>query len=416
MSESPIRFLDVSAMAASPPPAVPWLAPPVLPRASLTGLYAPGGDGKSLFAAALCGGVGRGTEVAGIKCERGVAIYLDGENGEHEIWRRVHTLGLPTSGVLIADACGFDLRVNLGLLEDAIREHKPDLVVLDSFRSLTPGLDENDTKQTAGVLDALRHLFHTLGPAGLLIHHTNKSGKDFRGASSIRDACDVLWHLGRQDEDPDPRRRFLTCRKMRVAAEPERLWLRLEVDRGRVLIDQAEAPDGNAAATPMQPVRAKLTDEIMAALAGERTAASRSEVAERVGREPKDGSVGNALKGLVQDGLLSRSATGYSTVQTVQTPPIAPVAPFAPVVQEGAEASRGFAPNDGLDMALQGQSQDRVHGANGANPLRGAASLHQPDAVIAEVQTINSMPDPDARQRAWEKLEATQTTGSSQDV
>ena len=37
----------------------------------------------------------------------------------------------------------------------------------------------------------------------LLIHHTNKAGKDFRGASSIRDSCDVLWHLGREDGDDD---------------------------------------------------------------------------------------------------------------------------------------------------------------------------------------------------------------------
>jgi hypothetical protein len=306
--------------------------------------------------------------------------------------------------VLIADAGGFDLRADLGLLEDAICEHKPDLVVLDSFRSLTPGLDENDTKQTAAVLDALRRLFHTRGPAGLLIHHTNKSGKDFRGASSIRDACDVLWHLGRQEDDPDARRRFLSCRKMRVAAESERLWLRLEVDRGRVLIDQADAPDGMATVSHLQPVRTKLSDEIMAAPFGDPTPASRSEIAEMVRRQPKDGSVGNALRGLVEDGLLSRDAIGFSKVQTVQTSPIAPVAPFAPVVQGGANTSLHSAPSDEVHLASQSQRKEQVQGANGANPYRDAAPLHQPDSLHSTVQAISSMTDLADQERAWGDL------------
>jgi AAA domain len=354
---TPIRFLDVAAMVAAPPPPVAWLAPPVLPRASLTAIYAPGGDGKSLFAAALACAIAQGSEVAGIACDDvGTTLYLDGENGEHEIWRRVHTLGMPSEGVRVADASGFDLRRDLDYLAELVEEQRPDLVVLDSFRSLTPGLDENDTKQTAAVLDPLRRLAHQSGAAVLLIHHANKAGRDFRGASSIRDSVDVLWHLGRHDDDQDRTRRFLTCRKMRVAAEPDRMWLRLEIDRGRVLVDQAEPPDElvlNTAAR--QPVRAALSDSILAAMNG---APSRlAEIAQLVGRGPKDGSVRNALAALVVDGMLTREGFLYVKVQPAQS---------------------GAGDTD-CTVAPQGAS---------ANPLSDGGTLHPPstDPYMASVQ------------------------------
>jgi hypothetical protein len=202
---------------------------------------------------------------------------------------------------------------------------------------LTPGLDENDTKQTAAALDPLRRLAHKYGVAILLIHHTNKAGKDFRGASSIRDSCDALWHLGRADDDLDRSRRFLACRKMRVAAEPDRIWLRLEVDRGRVLIDQAEPPDEQLV-RPSQPVRAMLSDEILASMNGRPMCLA--EIAVAVDRRPKDGSVRNALSALVSAGLVDRQGNDYRKVQEVQTETLHP----APEKVQSAYAPRGSAP------------------------------------------------------------------------
>jgi KaiC/GvpD/RAD55 family RecA-like ATPase len=339
---TPIRFLDVAGMVAKVPPPVAWLARPILPRAALTAVYAPGGDGKSLFSMALAAAIARGEELAGIECEHGSAIYLDGENGEHEIHRRVHTLGLPVSGVRVADASGLDLRRDIKAVEALVVEDHPDLLILDSLRSLTPGMDENDTAQTARALDPLRRIAHQTGAAVLLIHHANKDGRDFRGASSIRDSVDVLWHLGRHEKDPDPRRRFLVCRKMRVASEPERLWLRLEVDRGQVLIDPAGPPEEHPA-TAAQPVRSRLSDEILGSMT--EAPLRLAQIAELVGRSPKDGSVRNALHALVRDGLLIRDGNDYRKVQAVQN---------------GRLRSR----------------PEPAEGVQGANPHRGAAPLH----------------------------------------
>jgi KaiC/GvpD/RAD55 family RecA-like ATPase len=349
----PIRFLDVASMAATAPQPVPWLAPPVLPRGTLTALYAPGGDGKSLLSMALAAAIAHGSELAGIECEHGVTIYLDAENGEREIHRRVHTLGLPSSGVRMADASGLDLRRDISAVEAVVNDTNPDLLVLDSFRSMTPGMDENDTGQTARALDPLRRLAHESETAILLIHHANKAGRDFRGASSIRDSVDVLWHLGRREDDPDQHRRFLGCRKMRVAAEPERLWLRLAIDRGRVLIDQAEPPEEQATSAA-QPVRAMLSDQILNRMGQQPLRLA--QIAELVGRRPKDGSVRNALSALVADGLLTRQGNEYLKVQTVQADELHPCTEPGDEVQSSTTL-KGAAPLHPQDGALDADAE-----------------------------------------------------------
>jgi hypothetical protein len=355
--DSPLTFLDVALMASKMPPPVDWLVDRLLPRAALVGIYAPGGDGKSLLAMGMAAAIAHGGELAGIDCKHGFSVYLDAENGEHEIHRRIYTLGLPTTGVRVADAAGLDLRKHMAEI-DRLAAEQPDLIVLDSLRSLTPGLDENDTAQTTRVLDPLRRIAHKTGTTILIIHHANKGGRDFRGNSSIRDCLDVFFHLGRQDEDDDRFRRFLACSKMRVAPEPEKRWLRLEADRGRVLIDEAEPPDGHSTAQTLQPIRRQLSDDILTAMNGEpmRLAA----IAELVGRKPKDGSVRNALTGLIEAGLLERSSNDYLKVQQVQTDTVAPLHHTDNGVQS-ADGLKGpaplhLAPTDPYVASVQGDA------------------------------------------------------------
>lgn len=349
MSGGELQWLDVPRMAAEPPPAVPWLVERVIPRAALTVLYAPGGDGKSLLAMALAASIAHGEELAGIGCEKGLAVYLDGENGPAEIHRRIHTLGLPAYGVKVADAGGLDLRRDMGLVEQVLELDQPDLLVLDSFRALHPGMGENDTAATAGALDRLRRLAHgTAGTAILLIHHANKGGRDFRGASSSRAGVDVFWHLGRADGDPDPRRRFLHNRKMRPAADGARLWLRLEVDRGRVLVDQADPHEPEP--PERAPVRVELSAACLAAMNGQPM--TLAAIVRAVGRQPKDGSVRNALTALARDGDVVKRADGQWSRGVQGAKPLGGVAPLHPAPgrpeHEVARAERALADHPDL--------------------------------------------------------------------
>lgn len=179
-----IRYLDVREMVRTSPPPVSWLAPGLIPLGALTVIYAPGGEMKSLLSLGIAGAVARGDEVAGIECKKGTALYYDAENGEREIHRRIHSLGLPEDGVEVAEVGGLDLSRDFAEIEGEVLDKEPELLVLDSLRSLTPGMDENDTSATARALDPIRRLAHRTGVAVLLIHHANKGGRDFRGASS----------------------------------------------------------------------------------------------------------------------------------------------------------------------------------------------------------------------------------------
>ena len=347
-----VRWLDVAEMVATPPPPVPWLAQGVIPRAALTMWWAPGGLGKSLLALSLATAIRHGEQLAGIECEEGITAYLDAENGEQEIHRRVHTLGLPTRGVDVGDAGGLDLRKDFDALQQIVDFDPPDFLVLDSLRALHPGMDENDTAQTAASLDRIRRLAHTTGLAILLIHHANKTGRAFRGASTIRDSVDVLWELGRVEGDPDRQRRYLHNSKMRVAQDGAKLWLRLAVDRGRVLIDEAE-PFESEPTEPPAPVRTLLSTECLASLNGHPMRLA--EIARAVGRGPKDGSVRNALAALAADGEVRKTREGLWERC------------------KGAPPPKGSAP---LHLVEATSSASVVEGSAGVDPFAGWCAFH----------------------------------------
>ena len=59
---------------------------------------------------------------------------------------------MKTGTLTYVEADGFDLKRHMVLLEELVREHEPKVLVLDSLRSLAPGLDENDSMQAEAVL------------------------------------------------------------------------------------------------------------------------------------------------------------------------------------------------------------------------------------------------------------------------
>ena len=235
-----LRVLDLARMVSENPPPVPWIVDGLAVRGALTLLTGREGEGKSLLTLALATGIADGSEVAGFDCKPGTALIVDGENGEHEIWRRVHCLGLPPTGVVPVEADGFDLR-RLVELEALLAVHRPALLVLDSFRSLWPGGDENDSAAVASVLDPLRALARRFDVATMLLHHLPKGGSSYRGSTAIGAAVKLGFKLTRADGDPERReRRRLECFKCRPAPEPDARWLRLHVERGQVFVDAAE--------------------------------------------------------------------------------------------------------------------------------------------------------------------------------
>jgi hypothetical protein len=145
-----LRVLSTSDMLTTEPPPVDWLVEGVVARGTLTMLAGREKEGKSLLcmAFATASSSGGGT-VAGIPCHPGRALVVDAENGPAAIHRRVRALGLAVedaSHLTVAEARNFDLRRDLGQLARLLDELEPDLLVLDSWRSLWSGQETTPTR------------------------------------------------------------------------------------------------------------------------------------------------------------------------------------------------------------------------------------------------------------------------------
>ena len=306
---STLRRLDVAQMVREQPPPVPWAVEGIAVEGALALITGREGEGKSLLAASLAVGVAAGETIAGMPCGHGSALIVDAENGAYEIHRRVHSLGLPASGVEVVEADGFHLGRDLDELRSLIAELRPTLVVLDSFRSLWPGGDENDPAAVASVLDPLRNVLRAEGAAGLLLHHLSKREGDYRGSTAIGAAVELGFKLDRALGDPDRAfRRRLTCWKCRPGPEPERRWLQLHVERGRVYVDGAEPfeSDGEAA-RHQRPARAELAPQLLKA-AGAPIEWPR--LAEAIGRDRRDGTARRLRDDLLAAGELRQLEDG----------------------------------------------------------------------------------------------------------
>lgn len=303
-----LKRMPVEEMVAEPPAPVPWIVKPLLARGCLTLFAGRHGEGKSLIAQAIgISVIGGRPNPLDLAPSSGSVLVIDGENGRGEIHRRVHALGLNAelaTRIDFYEADGFHLGRELAELESLIREHRPSLVVLDSFRSLWTTGDENDSGSVAAVLDPLRQLVRRENVASLLLHHTAKGGGSYRGSTAIGASVDLAFKVDRAEGDPVPTRRRITCTKSRIGPEPPPMWLSIGSPEGGPVLSVCEE------FVPSSPVR----DAVEVAVLGAVTEglSKRSEIASAAGRRPKDGTVGRALESLVRRGALIRSGNEYA--------------------------------------------------------------------------------------------------------
>ncbi len=337
MTSPRIEWLDVARMAREQPPEVPWLVDGLIVRGNLTMLAGAPGEGKSLLVLAVAAGIAAGESVAGIRCEQGRVVVLDAEQSAIETHRRVRGLGVP-AGVMIATLDGFDLARHLDHVGKIAADHQPDLLVLDSFRSLWRG-DENDTAGVAAVLDPLRGLAHEHGTGIVLLHHVSKAGSGgYRGTTAIAASVELGFTLGRAEDDPDRRRRFIRCWKCRPAPEPGKRWVRIDDDRhlGLVFLEEAEPYQGAGGAptgTPA-PVSGELRPRVLSLLTDHPM--RRAEVARALDRDAKDRTVRRMFAALHAEGSIQRNGDGAWGVTGCRTP--TPVTPHDTPPQSGSTA------------------------------------------------------------------------------
>jgi AAA domain len=197
-----------------------WLLGNQFCRKAVSALIAPGATGKSALRMLQYLSLATGRKLTGQHVfQRGRVLLLSFEDDNEELRRRIAAACIhhqidrsdlkgwlycdSPKGLKLAEIAGNKAR-KVGPLEmalrDAVHRRKPDLVALDPFVKMH-GLEENDNSAMDFVCDLLAKLAvdHNIGVD--FPHHARKGAlgagesDNGRGASSIRDACRLVYTL-----------------------------------------------------------------------------------------------------------------------------------------------------------------------------------------------------------------------------
>lgn len=315
------RLLDVKQLLTMPDEPVPWRCDRLAADGHVTLITGEGGEGKSLFTLALAKGVAEGSPVAGIDCASGNAVMFDAENGEKLIARRAKAAGVPPNGIAFYEADCFDLQRHVEQFERAIRRHDANLVVIDSLRILAHTARESEADHMAPLMSSIRRLARSTNAAIIVIHHRGKgeNASDYRGSSVIRDQADMLFVLGRDQNDPHAATRcFLRTSKLRIDSEPETRWFHLSFDpcTGKLTINEAEPYEGGGGGRQTSVER--IAQQLQPYLRPDEQ--SRANLARAIGRNTNDGQVLRALQLLAEGGLAEQVSSGWRLAIQPSTP------------------------------------------------------------------------------------------------
>jgi hypothetical protein len=321
-----LRELDVERLLATAPAPVPWVLEPMLVEGCVTMLAGREGRGKSMLALAIASALGRGAQlldVAGMPVGLGGRVlYIDAENGEREIHRRLHGLDVRPGRLIYVEADGFDLRRELPRIEQLVARHEPRLLVLDSMRSLAPTLDENDSQEVEQVLRPAIALTQRVGLATLLLHHASRGSGEYRGSTAIGAAVQLGFTLARIPDDPMAQvRRRLSCWKSRPTPEPPDRWLTIKRgEEGGILLFEAAPYEPQRDAPVRDELEVALWEWIEGGCQGVRVSRggdtltppswTSADACRAVGREAKDATVRRALGRLQRAELIRRNGDG----------------------------------------------------------------------------------------------------------
>lgn len=175
---------------------VKWLVPGEIPERGLLVLYGPSGVGKSFVAVDYA-----------MRLAESVPILYVATEGEWGYQQRIKAWALHHHKDISKHKMYFFLNV-VSLLDskeyqqfsDVAKVVQPKVIIIDTLaHSMIPG-DENNTRDMSMFVKAAKQLQKQFDCAVILVHHTNKEGRQERGNSALRGAADVMIRLEDMDD------------------------------------------------------------------------------------------------------------------------------------------------------------------------------------------------------------------------
>lgn len=188
-----------------------WIIEGLLPEAAIGAIYGQPSAGKTFAACDIALSIALGQPWRGRAVKQGRILYIAAEDDRGVQMRLEAGLGargvsdanlrvLPTAPVLTNK----DHKIRL--LEALKREDRPTIVFFDTLAAVTPGADENASKDMGELVSYCYQIHKATGALVMLIHHEGKTpGKGMRGSSSLLGASDVVWEVSKDEMEHELR-------------------------------------------------------------------------------------------------------------------------------------------------------------------------------------------------------------------
>lgn len=182
---------------------IEWLAEGLLTKGGFGMIVGPPKAGKSTLVRQLIKAVAQGSAFLERPVKQGKVLYLTFEEQPAILKKQFAAVGIsPNDPILIHAGVVFG-NTMLEDLKDAITEHEPQLVVLDTLFKISQLDSINNYKEVQDALANITKLARDTNTHILGVHHTNKSGTgngSVMGSNAIHGAVDTLIRFVPEDE------------------------------------------------------------------------------------------------------------------------------------------------------------------------------------------------------------------------
>lgn len=184
-----------------------WLVDGMLPAGGMSLLVAAPKVGKTTFARVLGLAVARGMEFLDRDVARGTVLMLSLEDSERKFRSHMREIGATEDDPIGLYGPGVftgQSGKRLDLLEKAIREFSPVLVVIDPLFKFVSIRDSDAYAEVSAALDPLMQIARATGAHLLLTHHARKSGgedgSEVLGSQALFGGVDTLISVKRDGD------------------------------------------------------------------------------------------------------------------------------------------------------------------------------------------------------------------------
>ncbi|OWY71576.1 hypothetical protein B7486_07765 [cyanobacterium TDX16] len=322
------RFTTLDDLLLEPDEDIPFVVQDLLPTGGSSILAGEPKAGKSTLARTLILSVATGHDFCGRTVVKGPVIYLALEDKRAEVQRQLKSMRGAWNGdcepILIhVGPAPTDPSEGIELLEAAIREHKPVLVVIDVLHRFTRIGQTNDYGEVSTAMEKVNDLSRRTNCHIMALHHVGKSreksGIDrILGSTAFAGAVDSALFYTRSSKA-----RQLEASHLRYGTELPKTCMKLDRESGLVL------PDGLVAERKDE----GLKDQILGVL-GKQATMTQDEVRTALGGDTAETS--RVLRRLVAADDVVRSGKGVKGDPHKYSLPVPPIEDKQESIESGS--------------------------------------------------------------------------------